>query len=1149
MKVFSKWMKKILTAGLLLAGGVNMFGDLEEFIVPIVNNEQCPVVDGKIIPQEWVRATEMTGLVALDIKGLATRQSKVYYISDGKYIYVGMISPNVPANTAPEITDQGNITKLLTKTDRVEVKFSPVDGIAYYFIADAAGNIYDEIIKTDHKKFNGPWEYKSSYDKDNWYVEMRIKAEALGVKEIKSGDKWKLNFSRAWLFPSQYTGLRRWPHQMAEATFIKDAPAIQIKKLGEIRKGKMDVVITAREYEGAINVPREAVYDFTATQGSDSKVKPSGKKIAVNCEISSKDGKVEIKEERTIPLAPKFAIKTEIKKDFTVSPENTFKLEARESGSGLVLYKAEIPFKPFDAKFVQGFNERLEKGSVIGSWRLLTAFFPYWEKAKISARFFAGKTQQQTVKIKIKISSDKGFSKELEIPVKNGFPETKEIAIPGMPEGTYIIKAELIDKDGKVLSAKENKYTRKVFPWEHNKLGLSRKVIKPWTPITVEGDNVKMWARDYKLDSLGLPEAIISKGKDILTEPVFMELTDTEGKSVKSSGTGSVKFTEKANDLVKWLGQGTLGKNIEVKINGEAEYDGYTWYKITLIPKQPVKVKNMTLTIPLKEQTAQLMHCQGRGARANFSGAIPNGKGTVYDSLQQARTSHMPGAFLPHIWIGNPNRGLCYFADSNQGWSSATNKPANEIVRTGNKVSLVLNIINKETTLDKPRTIELGMMATPIKPLIPYKDIVTRAVNWLGADNRTVFQEAQYSPFPKNFDYEFATKEINKYRDHWKAEGVRLYFNKHELPYVQEEVTVFDNEWGGMEPAQAYPASIKRFPEGKKGYSICRKLTDSRIDMLVYYVAEMAKKTPMMGTYWDITGIYDGLPMVENGTAYVNEDGKIVPTWNVRKSRQLFKRIATAWQEVRGEPDYMEIHSTNHIGLPFYGFGYQFLNFEWRWINPKLLNEDGTQKDYIDLRPLDTFTTEGVPSQFGVWIHPIVRLGESRFKNPDDFKFRRQAERSVTILAALHNHINNPLRTIGKIDEVDFIGYWDENGKVTSSHPELKISLWQKGKDIELIVANVGKKTLTESVSIDLKQLGLSGVKQVQETTSELELEKLKNFYVSKKKLDKAEKIEKVFEGLKKKDNSFKDETKDGKLTLNLTVKPHDYRVFKITAE
>jgi hypothetical protein len=477
------------------------------------------------------------------------------------------------------------------------------------------------------------------------------------------------------------------------------------------------------------------------------------------------------------------------------------------------------------------------------------------------------------------------------------------------------------------------------------------------------------------------------------------------------------------------------------------------------------------MTIPVREETASLMHVQGSGARGNFSGAIPLGRGTVYDSLKQA-TSHLPGGFVPHVWVGNLHRGLSWFAESDEGWVSVPVRPALEIVREPGRVAIRLNVINRPAVLAAPRTLGMmGLMATPFKPLLPIRNIRTRAVNWLFP--RGINQYCQYAPYPEAMDYARLDADLKALAEQWECEGIRLYFNKHELGAAMPEVPVFDYEWGGLEPGEAYPASLNRFGP-VRGMAIGRALTDSRVDMMVYYIAELARKTRLAGTYWDITGIYADLPLLENGSAYRNDEGRLVAKFCLARSRQLFKRVATAWQDVRGEPDSMEIHSTNHMGLPFYSFAYAWLNFEWLWPNEKVLRPDGRVKDFIDLRPLDLMATEGVPSQFGVWIASI----NGGYRPPDPPEARRIV-RSGEALAVLHNHFTGPGPSFGPRDAADFIGYWDEGRRIRTDHDLVKASLWHKGLDAELAVVNLSLSNMEATVTADLAALGWKGVEHV----------------------------------------------------------------------
>lgn len=1139
---------KIIMSTIITMSGMSGYAGLKQLVIPIVDAEQCPVVDGRFMENEWCRAVSVGGMIELDSGVYAERQSKIYYISDGEYIYVGMISPNVPEGTAPENAGSNDLNELIRSADRIEAKFEVPGKRAYYLIADSAGHIYDEVIilGSESRRFNGPWEFRSSYDKNNWYVELRIKASAFGIENIRHGDVWNINFSRCWKFPSQYTGLLPQPHSMAPATFILDAPAVQISELGDLRGGKKAISMSARGYEGRINVPKESAYD-NAVNVNPLRVPGHipGAHVKVISEIQTKSGKIIHSQTQDIPVIAGVISKQDIRRDFEL--KESARIHLRITHKNLVIYEAELPVEMHDLKQIAAFQERLKHGSVIGSWRLKPAFFPYWEKCRINTSFSAGELSRQARYIKYTISSDKGFSHVTTVPVVKGMIESLEVKIPGLPQGTYTVKGEVLDDAKKVLSSRSEEYQRIVFPWEHNHLGRSGNVIPPWTPVKRQGNSLEVWGRTYELSSLGLPEQIISKTKQLLASPVIFKAYTANGRTVSSSPAGELHIGEQSGGEVSWSGQGTLGELIKLEVKGTLEYDGYTWYDVKLIPRQKTELSKLTLEIPVLEACAQLMHCQGKGARMNFSGAIPSGKGIVYNSLQQSETSYMTGAFLPHIWVGNPDRGLSYFAESDEGWNSVFNKSANEIVRSSGQVSLVMNIINQNTVIESPRTISFGLMASPVKALMPYKNYVTRFVNWLDVDNRTVFQDAMYSPYPKNFDYALATRELDKLRKAWQVDGIRLYFNKHELPFVQREVATFNNEWGGVNPSHPYPVSLNRFPEGMGGYAIERALTDSRIDMLVYYVAGMAKNTPMAGTYWDITGIYPGLSMPENHSAYINKNGKIVPTWNIRHSRQLLKRVSSAWYDIRKEPDYMEIHSTNHICLPFYSFAERFLNFEWLWMNTKSLNPDGSQMDYIDLRPLDVYAAEGIPSQFGIWVEPIIRLCPDRFVNPEDFRFRRQAVRSVDILAALHNHCNNSLRTIGHIDEVEFIGYWDEDGRIKTTPDTVKASIWKRPGCAEIIIANLGKQTVTANIVMNAAAMGISDGVAIVENTDERQLESLaKEYSRNPEHTDKIKKLVSEYTGKRTKVAWKADK---GKLHAAIPLDPHDYRIFKITSK
>ena len=1133
---------------------------LETCRIPLVRSiEQAPVIDGKMVGSEWKYALTMTGLVTSE-GSLSQRQAQVSYITDGEYLYVGMYAPSVPEGTAPEVKQGMNYDEPsydnLFKNDHVEVKFGPpnrAESGDFYLVSDAAEHVFSQRIHGEFKPYKGPWEIKSSSDGKGWTFEMRVKLSEIGAKPAANGDTWQINFNAVLQFPLAFLGLVSGPHKLAPAIITADAPAVQFESLGDLPHGKLALAVSLREYEGLVATPKEGAYDERKVESGGLKLATTGKVARVTAEILGEGGQTVFAKSEILALQPAKKVEANISHNFTPGAKNTLKLkvETAASASDLkpdadpskisVAYAASIPFVPFNDKEAGLWQERLEKGTVLGSWRITPAFFPYWEKAKVEATFFKGKIADAARKLRVSITSDKGFHAEKEVAVENGAPvisgpeKVVEISIPGLPEGTYTTVADVLGADGKVISTLKDKYVRKVFPWEHNALGKSRRVIKPWTPMSVDGDKVLCWGRNYAISPSGLPSQIFSKDKPLLAAPITLSLKGENGNPIAQEAGGSLTFEEKAEDRVRWQGQGNLGKSIRTSIKGMAEYDGFTWYEVTLTPESPVKVASGRISIALPEDVAQLMHFQSCWARDNFSGAVPRGEGTVFRSLDTVNYGRK-GGFSPHVWLGNLTRGLSWFADSDQGWSSSPEKSAIEIVRKDGQVEFVMNIISRPVTLDKTRTIRFGLMATPFKPPLPIRRIEDRNVNWLSTvDSKTVIQPFMYAPYPKGFDYTLVDGQIP---------GRRLYFNKHEMGAALPERAVFDNEWGGMHPDPDYPGAPERFGPGIESRTISRSLTDSKIDMQVYYISELAKKTKMPGTYWDITGISVGLPMVENGTGYVDEETRhIVPTFDILKSRELFKRVATMWQEVRGEPDYMEIHSTNHMGIPFYSFAYEWLNFEWLAPALKGKRPDGNLQDFIDLRPLDTFATEGVVTQFGSWINPINH--GVRPEDPEEF---RRIERSASALGGLHNHLRGYQPTLAPRD-VPFIGYWDEENRITTDQDKVKASLWQQGDDIEIIVVNLGDKTSTAKIRLDGDRMGIRGIRTVEDITPENELSEYIERLKRQNKMDVAAKAEALLEKMRT-SKPAATSGRSGKL-FEITVPElpsHDYRVLRVKA-
>ena len=56
-----------------------------------------------------------------------------------------------------------------------------------------------------------------------------------------------------------------------------------------------------------------------------------------------------------------------------------------------------------------------------------------------------------------------------------------------------------------------------------------------------------------------------------------------------------------------------------------------------------------------------------RWIREHYAGKIPGGTGKVWDSGNIPR-DQLPAPFVPYIWVGGPERGICWFADNTKDW-------------------------------------------------------------------------------------------------------------------------------------------------------------------------------------------------------------------------------------------------------------------------------------------------------------------------------------------------------------------------------------------------------------------------------------------------------------------------------------------------
>ena len=656
------------------------------------------------------------------------------------------------------------------------------------------------------------------------------------------------------------------------------------------------------------------------------------------------------------------------------------------------------------------------------------------------------------------------------------------LRLPDLPFGEYQVKLTCLGKDGREVLSRDSKFSKKdhakEFAWWKTPHGSIEKVVPPWTPVKFdfwEKDDAgvfHVWGRDITIGAAGLPKQVTTQEHELLAAPATLVAVLGTGESVAATLTQAKEVSLKAHRGVIKVG-GALGP-LAVTSQVTVEFDGMHEVELTLEPgKAPVAVKTLKVIVPLKNEVADYIHATGEGIRTGFYyGFVPKtGTGRLWDCLTVDSQPMVVGSFIPYLWIGNPQGGLCWFADSDAGWDPNDKVPAIEIRRDGpNSTDLVLNLISADATLDKPRTIVFAFQASPVKPMAPQ----WRMDSWWCGDTFRDYScsgDIIWTARPFTMDKEKCKAMVAAQHQGQNAFifGVSKYpanavpyFIHQSLPaHIIPEVKYFGDEW-------------------RTSISECLYYGDTLNDYMIHNLYTWAKECGIDGYYIDNMRPV-ACDNLDAGRGWKLPDGRIQPTYQMFSTRQYFLRMRAAFLEANGHSKVV-LHMTNNMILPWVGPADVAYDGEHHVIYPEM------GKDFMDFWSLERLRSDysgqwGVPVNFmheyqGEWDHAKL------------FKAMRAYTGAIILHDALpsgnSNGLNQPV-WIGRdkfgieADDVRFVGYWDAGAGLKSASPDVRLAAWvrpprpgsgQAGK-VLLAVVNFGDKT-DAKVTVDPQKLGLA---------------------------------------------------------------------------
>lgn len=635
-------------------------------------------------------------------------------------------------------------------------------------------------------------------------------------------------------------------------------------------------------------------------------------------------------------------------------------------------------------------------------------------------------------------------------------------------------------------------YSGEISPWWKSgmpRLGLEALspnwVPKPFTPVEVAMDRIRVWGRVYQLSGEDLVHQITSAGKDLLSAPIT--LTSGAGKALNTAAFGPVEVVEQGKGRVILKRSGKVG-NRQARVRYTIEYDGMLWIDMEL---EDADASPLALKIPMASEAVEYLNYVGAPHRYESQNLARNSNSARLP--ENGQTVQLP--FKTHVWLGNSERGLQWFTESDRGWWPVDRKDCIEVSRNKQGAAeLVLKLREGGATAgqesSQPLRLSFGLMATPVKAMPEGwrgwtlsaqhgspKNLERRGSHVIYWPDE--WRSMSIDPEPHRAVPEKVAATQEKIRaDKAAGRNILPYWSRIHLPVSQDNAVNPD----AREMVKRWGTTPNRVSGAKLDLRRV-SMASAWTDYLVWCFEQWGEKFGNAdGIYLDETQPIPNLNTESSG-GYEDESGKRRPTFELFGSREYMKRIGYLVENRTGQVAQSVIHNSSTYCMPYMSEYAIFLSGEqmnsgyFTLDRPEILppEEDRAKGYYYTyVLPLDRLIAEGYWQQWGV---PIAWLPQ--LKNQKDIANSPVAARDLLSLLAQVDALIWPLfinqdevREMLRIrkefgieaPEVEFIPFW-RNDEILSADDQVKVSYYKKGETRLVLVSNLNRR----DVSVQLR--------------------------------------------------------------------------------
>ena len=703
------------------------------------------------------------------------------------------------------------------------------------------------------------------------------------------------------------------------------------------------------------------------------------------------------------------------------------------------------------------------------------------------------------------------------------------LQFPLMPAGDYTAEVRQTGADGKAVVADSFAYHHTDAPWLRERAGLTERVLPPWTPVRTQDAGFEVWGRKFRLDGSALPAAVEVRGAELLAGPMAFEIEQADGRTVALRPADAPRKVAAADNRAVFTGS-TGSDEINVEVRNETEYDGCSRITLRLAPgPKPAPVKRLTLVIPLRNDGRLLLNAMADTAyhSTTLACAVPTQPGRAFasyilpacslttadplpilaayeerarllkegkplpDDLKKLaeRTQEVSsGNFIPYLWVGTPDKGLCWFADTDEDWvrgDQAT--PAVEIRRRADGVAeLRINFIAAQTTLDRQREITFGLLPTPARPLEPgwrsryWQRSMTLGFTTNWPAGRSYLDHGCLGaywgePYPMDWD-----------RAQWFGQSSQIPGDIL-TPYMEsigcDPLVVppyMEFEWRRM-PIDDY---YRFFPADP-----------TLVDWFAWHYDRYIRNAGLDGSYWDCIYMLASMDIYNHG-AWRDSNGDIQSAYYFWPLRKMFRRYRTVLLDAGVKMPWIQVHETGTNKAPAFAYIDEIYDGEGLYQKPD------SPKDFMDCWSLDRLTaancseTLGVPTRF----LDHVRIGgwqewDAKYKWGGHEGAMRTGIGPCLLVDCFHDSFGWPMGDVRSAmfrwgvgeNDCDFVGYWKEAFR--SADVNVKISAWKRPGTVLLVLVNYAREPVTTEVRFD--PTGLLGGNVAGAECGEIETQKV----------------------------------------------------------